>query len=170
MGEQLRSGNYFPSLDLRLVNGGVIRVPDEIPTPYGVLLVHRGHWCRHSMRQLAEYEGMKVELEALGATIFGISADPLSQAETVAERGFTFPLAYGVTPEETAIFGGSWREDRGGYIQPAEFLVEPGGQIFGTLYSSGIPSGITPERVAVWILRQERSRKSATQERASVNG
>ncbi len=163
METQLRSGDQFPSLDLKLVNGGTVRIPEEIQSPYAVLLFHRGHWCRHSMRQLAEYEGMKVELEALGVTIYAISADSLEQAQQVAARGLTFPLAHGMTEEEVAFIGGWWRDDRGGYVQPAEFLIERTGYIFGSLYASGIPSGLTPERAAVWVLRRERQRREAEQ-------
>ena len=44
MGEKLQQGDRFPSLTLRLVDGGTIRIPAEMPSRYVVLLFYRGHW------------------------------------------------------------------------------------------------------------------------------
>jgi peroxiredoxin len=44
MGEKLQQGDRFPALTLKLVQGGTIRLPDEIPTRYAAVLFYRGHW------------------------------------------------------------------------------------------------------------------------------
>jgi hypothetical protein len=44
MGEKLQQGDRFPSLTLKLVQGGTIRLPDEMPTRYAAVLFYRGHW------------------------------------------------------------------------------------------------------------------------------
>jgi peroxiredoxin len=44
MGEKLQQGDRFPALTLKLVQGGTIRLPDELPTHYAVVLFYRGHW------------------------------------------------------------------------------------------------------------------------------
>ena len=44
MGEKLQQGDRFPALTLQLVQGGTIRLPDEIPTRYAAVLFYRGHW------------------------------------------------------------------------------------------------------------------------------
>jgi hypothetical protein len=44
MGEKLQQGDRFPSLTLKLVQGGTVRLPDEIPTRYAAVLFYRGHW------------------------------------------------------------------------------------------------------------------------------
>jgi len=44
MGEKLKQGDRVPSLTLRLVGGGSIRIPSEIPSRYAALLLYRGHW------------------------------------------------------------------------------------------------------------------------------
>ena len=44
MGEKLQQGDRFPALALQLVQGGTIRLPDEIPTRYAAVLFYRGHW------------------------------------------------------------------------------------------------------------------------------
>jgi peroxiredoxin len=44
MDAKLQQGDRFPSLTLKLVQGGTIRLPNEIPTRYAALLFYRGHW------------------------------------------------------------------------------------------------------------------------------
>jgi peroxiredoxin len=164
----LKSGDQFPQLTLHLVGGETVRIPGDVPTPYAVLLFYRGNWCRHSMRQLAAFEGMKVELEHLGVTIYGASVDTLEQAQQTVRRGLTFPVAYGLTKEETARFGAWWVENRGGYIFPAEFLMERGGEVFGSLYTSGGSFGIKPEEAAIWIARRDRRNCARKMEKSSL--
>ena len=42
MGEKLQQGDRFPSLTLKLVQGGTIRLPDEMPTRHAAVLFYRG--------------------------------------------------------------------------------------------------------------------------------
>jgi len=44
MGEKLQQGDRFPALPLQLVQGGTVRLPDEMPTRYAAILFYRGHW------------------------------------------------------------------------------------------------------------------------------
>ena len=44
MGEKLQQGDRFPTLTLKLVQGGTIRLPHEMPTHYAVVLFYRGPW------------------------------------------------------------------------------------------------------------------------------
>jgi hypothetical protein len=44
MAEKLQQADRFPSLDLKLLDGSTIRIPDEMPGRYAVLLFYRGHW------------------------------------------------------------------------------------------------------------------------------
>ena len=62
-------------------------------------------------------------MEALGVTVIGASVDDVEHAKEMADKGLTFPMAYGVTRKESEAFGAWWSDDRGGYIQPAEFLI-----------------------------------------------
>ena len=102
---------------------------------------------------------MKVELELLGATIYAASTDPLEQAQATVNRGLTFPVAYGLTRQEAAQIGGCWSESRTPHMEPAEFLIERDGTIFGSLYCSGGNFGISPDQAVFMILRRERRRR-----------
>ena len=44
MGEMLQQGDHFPSMTFKLMDGGTIRIPDDAPSRYTVLLFYRGHW------------------------------------------------------------------------------------------------------------------------------
>jgi len=44
MAQKLDSGDAFPSVTLHLVGGGTTTLPDDLDTPYGVVLFYRGHW------------------------------------------------------------------------------------------------------------------------------
>lgn len=44
MTDKLDAGQVFPSLDLKLLGGEALRLPDDLGSPYAVLLFYRGHW------------------------------------------------------------------------------------------------------------------------------
>ena len=95
----------------------------------------------------------------LELTIIVASVDNLEQTREVVDRGLTFPVAYGVTREESESFGAWWSEDRGGYIQPAEFLLGRGGVVLGSVYASGPVGRMGTEEAIRQITNRERRRK-----------
>ena len=44
MAEKLNAGDSFPSLTLKLVDGGALALPDRLDSSYSVVLFYRGHW------------------------------------------------------------------------------------------------------------------------------
>ena len=74
---------------------------------------------------------MKSELEGMECQIYAVSVDNLDQAAEVAGKGLTFPVAYGATKENSDAVGSWWSQDRGGYIQPSEFLLGRGARFSG---------------------------------------
>jgi hypothetical protein len=40
----LDSSDMFPQLELQLVSGEKLKLPDGIGEGYGVILIYRGHW------------------------------------------------------------------------------------------------------------------------------
>lgn len=108
---------------------------------------------------MADWEERKAELEALGATIYAASLDNLEQAQEVVGRGLTYPVAYSVTREESVRFGAWWSEDRGGYIQPAEFLLGRGGVVLGSMYASGPVGRMGADEAIRQITNRENRRR-----------
>ena len=91
---------------------------------------------------MAEWEAAKSELEGVEASIYAVSVDSLEQAKEVSGKGLSFAVAYGATKADGDAIGAWWSEDRGGYIQPAEFLLGRGGVVLGSIECrSPTPSG-----------------------------
>lgn len=44
MADKLNLLDTFPAISLSLAGGGTLALPDEIETPYAVVLFYRGHW------------------------------------------------------------------------------------------------------------------------------
>ncbi len=44
MGQMLQQGDHFPPMTLKLLSGGTIKLPEEMPSRYLALLFYRGHW------------------------------------------------------------------------------------------------------------------------------
>jgi peroxiredoxin len=107
---------------------------------------------------LAAWEEAKTQLAELGAAIYAASVDTLEHAQEMAGKGLTYPVAYGVTQEESERFGAWWSPDRGGYIQPAEFLLGRGGVVLGSMYASG-PVGRMGADEAVRLITNRENRR-----------
>ena len=97
----------------------------------------------------------------MGASVVAVSADSLEHAEKMQrESGAQFPIAYGVAREEVEALGAWWSEDRGGFVQPTEFLLSRGGVIFGSLYASGPVGRMSVDEALYAIRSRERRRRS----------
>ena len=112
------------------------------------------------MRQLAGWESNKVEFEELGCTIYAVSVDSLEQAQIVASRGVTFPIAYGCTKGDAETIGAWWGDHPpdGGHIQPTEFLLRLGGLVLGSMYASGPVGRMSPSEALTQIKNREKRR------------
>ena len=111
------------------------------------------------MRQFAEWEANKAALDELGATIIAVSVDNQEHAQEVKDKGLSFPVAYGATMEDGNLIGAWWSEDRGGYIQPAEFLLGRGGVVLGARYASGPVGRMGADEAIRLITRRENIRR-----------
>ena len=116
---------------------------------------------------MAAYEEKKAELEALGATVYAAAVDSEEQVKEVIERGLTFPVGYGVTKELAESIGAWWSDDRGGYIQPAEFLLGRGGVVLGAMYASGPVGRMGADEAVRAITRRERLRVEEEQAKSA---
>ena len=108
---------------------------------------------------MAEWEANKAELGELGATIIAVSVDNQEQAQEVKDKGLTFAVAYDATKEDGELIGAWWSEDRGGYIQPSEFLLGRGGVVLGAMYASGPVGRMGADEAIRQITRRENIRR-----------
>lgn len=95
----------------------------------------------------------------MGLSIVGASVEPKEVVQEMAEKsGVTYPMAYGVTREQADIMGSWWSDDRGGFIQPTEFLLGRGGTVLGSMYASGPVGRVSPDEAVHFIESRERAR------------
>ncbi len=44
MADKLNLLDTFPSITLSVAGGGTFALPEDVETPYAILLFYRGHW------------------------------------------------------------------------------------------------------------------------------
>ena len=109
---------------------------------------------------MAEWEANSEELNSLGCSVVAVSADSLEHAQKMQrESGAKFPIAYGVAREEAEALGAWWSEDRGGFVQPTEFLLGRGSTVLGSLYASGPVGRMSADEALYAIRNRERRRR-----------
>jgi hypothetical protein len=42
--EKLDAGSQFPATALQMLDGSRVTLPEDLTTPYAVVLLYRGHW------------------------------------------------------------------------------------------------------------------------------
>ena len=107
---------------------------------------------------MAAYQGSLDALDELGVTVIAASVDDREASAAMAqEEGFTFPIAYGVTPESVAALAPWWTEDNrhGRYLQPMEFLLRHT-TVLGSMYASGPIGRMDVEQALAFIRSRER--------------
>ena len=108
---------------------------------------------------MAAYEAAKAELDALDVTVIAVSTDNEEQAREVQGRGLSFPVAYGADKADADAIGAWWSDDRGGFVQPAEFLLGRGGVVLGAMYASGPVGRMAADEVIHAITSRENRRR-----------
>ena len=111
---------------------------------------------------MAAWQADKDALAEMGLTIIGASVEPKELVQEMAEKsGVSFPMAYGVSRADADLLGSWWSDDRGGYVQPTEFLLGRGGTVLGAMYASGPVGRISPDEAVHFIEGRERARRNA---------
>lgn len=78
------------------------------------------------------------QFNELGIKVVAANADGEGDTgSTASQHGISFPVAHSVGPEVSAALG-AWKGERQGrgYMQPAEFVLRPTGEIAASLYAS----------------------------------
>ena len=95
----------------------------------------------------------------MDCAIVAVSVDSREHAQEVVDNNnLTFSMAHGVNREESERLGAWWSEDRGGYVQPAEFLLGRGGVVLGSMYASGPVGRMGVDEAIRQITNRERRR------------
>jgi peroxiredoxin len=160
----LDTGDTFPDLKLRTLDGSEIQTKTGLKNPWNVVLFYRGSWCPFCKTQLKSFQNGLEKLTAEGIGVLAISVDPLEKAkETQKETGATFPIAYGVPVKETAeavgAFYNSAPTHTAPYLQSTGFIVGPDGRVVVSVYSSGAIGRLTWQDVLALVQNVKSAKK-----------
>jgi len=103
---------------------------------------------------LVGFENEKDNLDRLGAKVFAASVDDEEKAGEVAAE-VSFPVGHGAAQADAEKIGAWWGEQRGGIIQPSEFVINDEGKVVASSYSAGPLGRIDAADVVRLITRLE---------------
>ncbi len=145
---RLENGQKFPSLQLPLVGGGTLSLPEQLSGGFGVVLVYRGAWCPYCKGQLAAFARAKDSLESAGVKVAALSVDDEQTSNAlVATLRLNFPVAHSVDADKVAAELGSYLHDEPRYLQSTGFVLAPDGVVVTAVYSSGAIGRLLPDDV-----------------------
>jgi peroxiredoxin len=123
--KQLNVGDPFPEYNVRIIDGGTLRIPAQFSGEYSVLLFYRGGWWPYCRRQLADFQSHLEDFKSERVEVIALSVDPLEKVrETVEQLKLTFPVAYGLeVPRDAEKIGAFW-EERRKIIHATDFILE----------------------------------------------
>src|ERR1700761_1744350 len=130
----LRPGDPFPSLTVALPGGRTLRLPDALAGRFGVVLYYRGSWCPYCNAQLIAFQR-------------SVDAEPTT-GDLIARHGLRFPVGHSADAAAVAHATGAFVNPDSPYLQSTGFVLDPGGRVIVSVYSSGAIGRLLPQDVA----------------------
>ena len=144
----LSPGDKFPRLDLALVGGGTLALPEAFAGRFGVILFNRGAWCPFCTGQLRAFQRAANKLDALGVSVASVSVDDeATAAGLVSDNNLTFPVGHDADARALAAATGAFVNDDPLYLQSTGFVLDPTGNVIISVYSSGAIGRLVPDDV-----------------------
>jgi peroxiredoxin len=153
----LAPGTPFPDLTLTPPGEPALTLPDAFAGDFGVVLFFRGAWCPYCNAQLRAFQRASENLTDTGVKVAALSVDDEpTTAELIAKHGLTFPVGHSADARAIAELTGAFVNPDPVYLQSTGFVLDPGGNIVVSVYSSGAIGRLVPEDVIglVRYLRQ----------------
>lgn len=148
MATRLDNGVRFPAIEAPAVGGGMVSLPDDVAGHWAVVLFYRGHWCPFCRAQLSAFQRSLGRLDELGVRVVALSVDNAEQARETVDRGrLTFPVAYGVDPDDVADRYGAYAHRDPAYLESTNFVLAQDGSVFTAVYSSNAIGRLAPDDV-----------------------
>ncbi len=145
----LQPGDTFPELTFTVPGGKTVTVPETFAGQFGVVLFYRGAWCPYCNAQLRGFQRASATLADAGVQVAALSVDDeAATAGLIAKHGLTFPVGYGADARAIADLTGAFVNPEPVYLQSTGFVLDPGGKVVVSVYSSGAIGRLVPEDVA----------------------
>jgi len=137
----LHPGDPFPKLTIITTSDQTLTLPGAFAGDFGVVLFYRGSWCPYCNAQLRAFERAGIRVAALSVD------DKETTAALVEKHKLTFPVGYGADAEAVAALTGAFVNPRPVYLQSTGFVLDPGGTVVVSVYSSGAIGRLVPDDV-----------------------
>ncbi len=157
----LHPGDAFPSLTVMPVGAAALQLPDAFAGHFTAVLFYRGSWCPYCNGQLRAFARAHDSLADVDAKVVALSVDDESTTQAlIAKHGLNFPVGYSADAEAIAEVTGAFVNPDPIYLQSPGFVLDPGGRVVVSVYSSGAIGRLVPEDV-VGLIRYLRDHAAA---------
>jgi len=145
----LHPGDTFPSLTVAVPGGDALELPAAVAGDYAVVLLFRGSWCPFCNAQLRAFQRAQDQLAELGVRVVALSVDdePTTRA-LIEKQGLTFPVGHSADAPAVRDALGAFVSGEPPYLESTGFVLEPGGRVVVSVYSSNAIGRLMPDDVA----------------------
>jgi peroxiredoxin len=166
---RLHPGDPFPALTAALPGGHTLRLPGALAGHFGVILFYRGSWCPYCNAQLRAFQRSLDRLTGLGVQVAALSVDgEAATKELIAKHGLQFPVGHSADARAIAAATGAFVNDDPVYLQSTGFVLDRGGRVVVSVYSSGAIGRLVPDDVT-GLVRYLRDHAPSSQPAAAPN-
>ena len=159
----LQPGDPFPSLTVALPGGRTLRLPDALAGRFGVVLYYRGSWCPYCNAQLSAFQRSLDNLADVDISVVALSVDDeATTLDLIARHGLRFPVGHSADADAVASITGAFVNRDPRYLQSTGFVLDPGGRVVVSVYSSGAIGRLIPQDV-IGLVRYRREHAPADQ-------
>ena len=144
----LQPGDPFPSLTVALPGGRALRLPDALDGRFGVVLYFRGSWCPYCNAQLSAFQRSLDSLADVDISVAALSVDDeATTRDLIARHGLRFPVGHSADAAAITRATGAFVNPSPPYLQSTGFVLDPGGRVIVSVYSSGAIGRLVPQDV-----------------------
>jgi peroxiredoxin len=157
----LSPGDTFPTLAVTLPGGDTLGLPNALAGNHAVVLLYRGSWCPYCNAQLRAFQRAQDQLEELGVRVVALSVDDEATTRALIDRhGLTFPVGHSADARALSAKLGAFVSGEPPYVESTGFVLDPGGRVVVSVYSSNAIGRLVPDDVA-GLIRYLRAHESA---------
>jgi peroxiredoxin len=158
----LHPGDPFPTLTVALAEGRTLRLPDALAGHYGVVLFYRGSWCPYCNAQLRAFQRSLDRFADIDTMVIALSVDDeTTTRDLIAKHSLQFPVSHSADARAIAAATGAFVNDDPVYLQSTGFVLDPGGRVVVSVYSSGAIGRLVPDDV-IGLIRYLREHAPAS--------
>ena len=109
---------------------------------------YRGSWCPYCNAQLSAFQRVLDGLAEMDVTVVALSVDDeATTQELIAKHGLRFPVGHRADASAIADATGAFVNDDPLFLQSTGFVLDPGGRVVVSVYSSGAIGRLVPQDV-----------------------